>query len=142
MKVQLRQGARYAAKLHLSFLESMATEAALREGFEGAGFSGVAIYDYESELPPWWPADLRGTGSGVRFVAGTWVGASQTVDLPSQVVAYREIPSGEPLARNDTPPAAAPSSAAVSEGGDPNTIGKLSLAMILFLWADSLKGSR
>lgn len=70
----LSTGKRYRAKLSLGFFERMASNETIRDKLRDAGFYDVQV---------------TGDG-GERQAIGTWGGATQNADLPSQVESVEE----------------------------------------------------
>ena len=69
--MKLVEGLRYRARIHLGVFEQVASNAAIRERLEGAGFMNVAV---------------GGSGRD-RTAEGTWGWPTQDADLPDQIVA-------------------------------------------------------
>ncbi len=66
----LTQGTRYGARVRLGLFEQIASNDAIREKLEEAGFCAVAV---------------GGSGRD-RQVEGVWGGVTQDVSLPDQIV--------------------------------------------------------
>lgn len=76
MSMQLQHGRRYTADIELGMLEGLASNDVVKCKLEDAGFQSVLV-----------------TGNGrKRSAIGTWGGATQSVDLPSQVKNVRMAP--------------------------------------------------
>lgn len=69
-KAFLQQGQRYRATVTLGFFEKAASDDMIKGKLEDAGFSNVTI---------------TRISSSERIAEGVWPGASQSVDLPSQI---------------------------------------------------------
>jgi len=75
MKYTVETGKRYAARVSLSWIESVASNDMIAEKFEAAGFEQVNV-----------------TGSGSERIArGTWNKESASAELPSQITEVAEI---------------------------------------------------
>lgn len=75
MTATLLQQQRYKAKLKLSWVERVASNAAIVKKFTELGFTDVAC---------------EGSG-GERIVTGKWTGTDQDVKVPSQVVIIEKV---------------------------------------------------
>lgn len=78
MSFPIRNGSRYRAEIHLSGIESWASNATVRQKLEEAGFGRVVVKGY----------------GGKRIAEGVWLGESveDAVHLiPSQVYSVEEV---------------------------------------------------
>jgi len=75
MRVTVRHGRRYRARVHLGFLEQVASDEQIAEKLRAAGFEAVTV-----------------TGSGRdRWAMGTYTGADATVELDDHLSDVKEI---------------------------------------------------
>lgn len=120
--MQLTNGKRYAARIDLGILESLASNDDIRAKFEEVGF-----------------VDVQVTGTGrIHSAVGTWSGATGEIgNLPSQIIEVSEV-NGTPQPPGKDEPGVTPTGGL---GMDPLVVVGL-VGGALLLWFLVLKGRK
>jgi hypothetical protein len=91
-EIALRSGKKYRARLQLTGFERLGSRGQIADTFSGLGFTSVAVYMNQGELPgglSGWP--MPSSDDGARWVEGVWSKPDTNLPKPPQVLETQEI---------------------------------------------------